>query len=320
MTGSAKAGAVRFIGGDWGTSHLRLFLCDETGAELDSNTGPGAADAKGRFGDIFEALTSPWVKLNGTLPAVLSGMVGSSIGWTQAPYVPCPAKPDQITDACVGLCGDSVHIVPGLSCRNRFHAPDFLRGEETQILGTLQLLPALRSGQWLLCLPGTHTKWAVLEDGIVREFLTAPTGELFAVLRDHSLLMSKQGGEARIDSAAFVQGLAQFNAFPNAQLLHRIFECRSRELQGDFGAAAASGYLSGLLVASDVRGALRMLSSAFEPLSVVLIGSSDLTQLYAAGLACHGYEATCVEGGAASRAGLAQVHRRLSQGGAAHGI
>jgi 2-dehydro-3-deoxygalactonokinase len=314
MIGSAKTGRVKFIGGDWGTSHLRLFLCDETGEVLDSRTGPGAADAADRFAEIFESLTAPWVKLNGALPAILSGMVGSSIGWTQAPYVPCPAKPDQITDACVGLSGDSVHIVPGLSCSNRFHAPDFLRGEETQILGALQLVQALRSGPWLLCLPGTHTKWAVLEDGVVREFLTAPTGELFAVLRDHTVLVSKHGREVGFDSEAFVQGMTQFNAFPKAQLLHRIFECRSRQLRGDFAAAAGAGYLSGLLVASDVHGALRVLSNVFEPLSVVLIGSSDLTQLYATALACHGYDATRVEGGAASRAGLARVYRRLAQG------
>ena len=320
MNGSANVGAVKFIAGDWGTSRLRLFLCDETGEVIDSRTGPGAADANGGFAEIFESLTAPWVKLHGTLPAVLSGMVGSSIGWLQAPYVSCPAEPRQITGACVRLCGESIHIVPGLSCHNRFRAPDFLRGEETQILGTLQLVPRLRSGRWLLCLPGTHTKWALLEDGVVREFLTAPTGELFAVLREHSVLVGKQGHEESIDSEAFVQGLTEINAFPKAQLLHRLFECRSRQLQGNFTAAAASGYLSGLLLASDVYGALRTLSSAFEPLSVVLIGSVDLMQLYAAALACHGYEATTVEGGAASRAGLAHVHRRLSQGITAHGI
>jgi 2-dehydro-3-deoxygalactonokinase len=311
--------AAHFIGGDWGTSHLRLFLCDETGEPLDSNSGPGAADATGRFAQILESLTAHWVELHGALPMVLSGMVGSTIGWAQAPYIPCPAKHEQIVDSCVSL-RNNVYIVPGLSCHNRFDAPDFLRGEETQILGTLRLVPALRSGHWLLCLPGTHTKWAILQHGVVREFLTAATGELFAVLREYSVLVSKHAGEARIDSQAFIQGLAQFNAFPEAQLLHRIFECRSRQLQGNFAAATAAGYLSGLLVASDVHGALRMLSNSLEPQSLVLIGSSDLTQLYATALACHGYDATCVEGGAASRAGLALVYRRLSQGLTVHGV
>jgi 2-dehydro-3-deoxygalactonokinase len=319
MSDMPQQRAAHFIGGDWGTSHLRLFLCDEMGEALDSNSGPGVADATGQFAQVLESLTARWVELHGTLPMVLSGMVGSTIGWAQAPYIPCPAKPEQIADSCVSL-RNNVYIVPGLSCHNRFDAPDFLRGEETQILGTLRLVPALRSGHWLLCLPGTHTKWAVLQHGAVREFLTAPTGELFAVLREYSVLVSKRAGEGSIDSEGFIQGLAQFNAFPEAQLLHRLFECRSRQLQGNFATATAAGFLSGLLIASDVHGALRMLSNSLEPLSPVLIGSCDLTRLYATALACHGHDATCVGGEAASRAGLALVYRRFSQGVTVHGV
>lgn len=316
MTTIAPPGAPNFIGGDWGTSHLRLFLCDAQGAVLDSRAGPGAIDASGHFSDVFESLAAPWEESLGTLPAVLCGMVGSSIGWVQVRYVACPVIPEQIADACVSLRRGNIHIVPGLSCRNRFDAPDFLRGEETQILGALQLAPALRQGRWLLCLPGTHTKWALLEDGSVREFSTAPTGEMFAVVCKHSVLVRKHGcGETRTDAEAFKNGLASFNAYPHAQLLHRLFECRSRQLSDELRAPAA--YLSGLLIASDVHGALRMLSSSVETRLVYVIGSSNLTHLYATALACHGYEASQVEGAAASRAGLAQVHRRLSQGGGA---
>ena len=167
MTAIIPMGAENFIGGDWGTSHLRLFLCDGQGALLDSRTGPGAAEASGHFSDVFASLAAHWEGSLGTLPAVLCGMVGSSIGWVQAPYVVCPAIPEEIADACVLLRGGNVHIIPGLSCRNRFDAPDFLRGEETQILGALHLAPILRHGRWLICLPGTHTKWALLEDGVV---------------------------------------------------------------------------------------------------------------------------------------------------------
>ena len=316
MTGIGKKGAASFVGGDWGTSQLRLFLCDAQGAVLDSRTGPGAADAGGNFSDVFQSLAARWEDSLGPLPVVLCGMVGSSIGWLQAPYVACPTMPERIADVCVTLRGGVVHIVPGLSCRNRFDAPDFLRGEETQILGALQLAPELRHGSWLLCLPGTHTKWVALEDGSVREFLTAPTGELFAVLRDHSVLVHKhERVGTRTDAETFKEGLAQFNAFPHVQLLHRLFECRSRELSGELGTPAA--YLSGLLIASDVLGALRVLSSFSEARLVYVIGSSELTRLYATALAAHGYEASKVEGATASRAGLAQVHRRLSQGGSA---
>jgi len=35
-------GEARYIAGDWGTSNLRLVLCDAGGTPLDSRTGPGA--------------------------------------------------------------------------------------------------------------------------------------------------------------------------------------------------------------------------------------------------------------------------------------
>jgi len=137
-------GDARFIAGDWGTTHLRLFLSDAEGVVLDQRDGPGAVGTSGRFDAVFAAQTADWEGQHGRLPAVLCGMVGSSIGWVEAPYVPCPVEPDRIAGACVpieagradgprmavrGTAGSHIHIVPGLSCRNRLGAPDVLRGE-----------------------------------------------------------------------------------------------------------------------------------------------------------------------------------------------
>src|SRR5581483_9532622 len=233
---------ARFIAGDWGTTHLRLSLCDGEGVALESRNGPGAAEAAGRFASIFASLTADWDARYGKLPAVLCGMVGSSLGWLQAPYVPCPARPEQIAAACLGIEDEPrsagrgmgaprIHVVPGLSCRNRFGAPDVLRGEETQLLGALTLVEELRTGPQLACLPGTHTKWVMLQDGQVRDFFTAPTGELFAVLRDHSVLV-RQSRET-FATEAFEEGLASVAEQPTTQLLHRLFECRSRPLSNE---------------------------------------------------------------------------------------
>jgi 2-dehydro-3-deoxygalactonokinase len=306
--------AANFIAGDWGTSHLRLFLCDAAGVALATHSGPGAAEVTGPFGDVFAALTAEWNERHGPLPAILAGMVGSSIGWTQVPYVPCPARPEHIAAACTSLEGGRIQIVPGLSCRNRFNAPDLLRGEETQILGALGLEDRLRQGRWVLCLPGTHTKWVLVKDGWIREFFTAPAGELFALIRDRSVLVrSPASGAGEFDPAAFEQGLTNFNTFPDAQILHRLFECRSRMLSGEFEPHAASSYLSGMLVASDVHGALRMLSGSADARTVVLIGSPQLTQLYAVACASNHYDTQEVDGVAAALAGLTQIYRRLSK-------
>jgi 2-dehydro-3-deoxygalactonokinase len=307
-------GDAAFIAGDWGTSHLRLCLCDAEGTPLDHADGPGAAGIGGDFAAVFDSLSSGWQAQHGTLTTVLCGMVGSSIGWTQTSYVGCPVRPAQIADACVELRGGRVHIVPGLSCRNRLDAPDVMRGEETQILGALHLEPSLREGRHLLCLPGTHTKWALLEDGAVTEFLTAPTGEMFALICDHSVLAGDGRRHAGADAGgvAFEEGLAQFLRVPHAQLLHRIFECRSRRLSGELAADSAASYLSGLLIASDCTGALQLFANANATQTVQLIGTPGLTSLYAKALASMNYEARHLDGAAASLAGLTRVYRLLN--------
>jgi 2-dehydro-3-deoxygalactonokinase len=311
--------AASFIAGDWGTSRLRLVLCDADGAALEHRDGPGAAAVAGRFAETFDALTESWRNVHGELPAVLCGMVGSSLGWAATPYVACPVTPERIASASLELRAGRVRIVPGVSCRNRFDAPDFMRGEETQILGALSLAPRLRSGRWLLCHPGTHTKWVILDQGEIRDALSAPSGEVYAVLRDHSVLVRRTpASPAGLDAAAFETALAQFNRFPRAQLLHRLFECRSRQLAGELSAAGADAYLSGLLIASDVHGALQLSGDSIDPESIFLIGAPQLTRLYALALAAHGHHPSHLDGDAAALAGLAAIYRQLFRSEAAH--
>ena len=309
-----------FVAGDWGTSHLRLFLCDARGAALDSIMGPGVAQVKTAFPEVFDSLLAPWEKIRGTLPAVLCGMVGSSIGWTSAPYVACPTIPGKIMDGCVSLRGGHVAVIPGIRCENRLRAADFIRGEETQVLGALSLEPSLRHGRKLLCLPGTHTKWLVLEDGVIRDFLTAPTGEVFGVLRDHSVLVRDDSrAEPVIGAIAFEAGVKRYRESPGAQVLHRLFECRSRLLSGDMEAHDAAAFLSGLLIASDVEGALALFADSIAQ-RTVLIGAPQLTQLYANALSHYGHDAQRLDGAQASLSGLTRVHQFLTSQSETHAV
>lgn len=306
--------AAAFIAGDWGTTNLRLFLCDAEGGQLDSAAGPGARQAQREYEKVYDVLTSNWTQRFGPLPAILCGMVGSSIGWRQTQYLACPAKAEQIARSCVALRDGQIRIVPGLSCRNRLGAPDLMRGEETQAVGAVHLVPELREGRHLVCAPGTHTKWIVIEEGAIREVLTAPTGELFALIRDHSVLVETKAAAATAIAAqaAFERALAEVARYPRVQMLHRLFECRSRPLTSDLSPPDATSYLSGLLIANDVNGALEI----FTDLSahrVHVIGSSELRHLYGQALASAGREMRGIDGLAAARAGLVQLHRLVEQ-------
>lgn len=304
--------AERYVVGDWGTSRLRLSLCEGPGAILDTVDGPGVAAVKVSFDALFDSIMGPWEAQYGPLTAVLCGMIGSSIGWVQAPYVNCPANPEKIIDGCIALRGGRIHIVPGARCENRLRAADFMRGEETQILGALTLDSTLRRGRRLLCLPGTHTKWVLLEDGIMSEFLTALTGELFGALREHSVLVPTDCRSETVSGAAFEAGVKRFNDFPHTQVLHRLFECRSRMLSGELGARSAVSFLSGLLIAADVSGALQVFGAPQAKTSVNLIGEPHLTQLYAAAFQHQSCDASQLDGAAASLAGLQRVHQHIA--------
>ena len=69
-----------------------------------------------------------------------------------------------------------VKLVPGLSATDDAGVAEVMRGEETQVLGVL----AAMGGSGLACLPGTHSKWARVEDGRIVGFTTHMTGETFA--------------------------------------------------------------------------------------------------------------------------------------------
>jgi 2-dehydro-3-deoxygalactonokinase len=304
--------APAFIAGDWGTSHLRVHLCDANGVPFESRSGPGASQVKGEFAAVLSAATAPWRTAHGDLPTVLCGMVGSSIGWVNVPYLSCPCSPARIAKAGARLEGGNVVIAPGLSCRNANGAPDVLRGEETQMLGALQLEPVLGTGRRLLCLPGTHTKWVLLEDGIVREFVTAATGELFAVISQYSVLVRADPAVRSEMSPSFDQAVRQVATNPDASILQLLFECRSRQVTGEFSSQNAMDYLSGLLIAAEVAAGLR----AYAPKppagrEVAIIGTPDLAHRYAAVLATHGVSVSTIEGANASLAGLQFIYAEI---------
>ncbi len=302
-----------FIAGDWGTTHLRLSLCTADGRVLDRRTGPGVAKLGAEFGAALDAAAGDWLD-GGTLPIMLCGMVGSNIGWKVVPYLPCPLPLEQLAGGALRLADQRVAIAPGLACVNLHGAPDRLRGEETQVLGALELHPALRRGSHLLCLPGTHTKWVLVEHGGVREFLTSVTGELFALIRDHSVLIraGDTTGAQAFESGAFQAAIAQVTAQPRASLLHLLFECRSRQISGELSAAAARAYSSGLLIADEVGAALAEFRARMPALDhLILIGEPALTALYASVSGVHQVHCTPIDGDIAATAGLTALHATL---------
>lgn len=288
-----------FIAGDWGTTHLRLFLCSND-AVLDTRAGQGIRALTRTPAEEFDALTAEWRRDHRIERAVLGGMVGSRNGWVEAGYVRCPASIENLRTQFTRFVhgGASVAIVPGLSFDDGENA-DVMRGEETQLFGALSLHSNLLRGRHVFALPGTHTKWVAVEDGRVVEFHTALTGELFALLRTHStLLATGAAAPAELEESAFTEGLTRQQT--DASLIHALFQVRSRQLVRGATASQASGLLSGLVIGADVSGAIRMM----KPKSVTLICAPALAQRYAQALRVHEIETKSLDGDECVLAGL----------------
>ena len=270
---------------DWGTTRLRAFRMAEDGSIIERRDAPAGIGAieDGDFEDAFQTIVGDWLPPAGAAAPliVLGGMIGSRQGWFEAPYVPCPVDPESLADHAILARTESDHalwIAPGLSLSQDGRA-DVMRGEELQIFGALE---QLGPGRHLLCLPGTHSKWAWLEDGIIKDFRTYMTGELFDVLRRHSILGTTIEHAVWSD-AGFEKGLAA--ARSEAGLLAHLFTVRAGALLESLPIEETGSFLSGLLIGSEVASAVRDLAPGLE---VCIIGNPDLTDLCTRAVAQHG--------------------------------
>ncbi len=286
------------IGVDWGTSNFRAFRLAAGGIIRDRRISQrGIMNVPdNRFADTLRDEIGPWLAA-GENHVLLSGMIGSRQGWKEAPYLPCPAGAPEIGVALVAIEFDwaQVKLVPGLATVDDAGVAEVMRGEETQVWGVLEAM----GGSGLACLPGTHSKWATVENGRIVAFTTHMTGEVFGALRGHTIL-GRMMREGPTDGAPFDEGVRR--AGDAGGLLHHIFGARAQVLAGRLAETDAAAYLSGILIGHEARAAL-----AEQQGEVVhVIGTPDLTTLYARAISAHGGFPERHDGEAAAR-GLALI-------------
>ncbi len=316
MTETTHAGG--FLAIDWGTTRLRAWVVDgagRAGARRDFDLGVGRL-APGEAAERFRAEVRPALGAE-RLPVLMAGMIGSTLGWREAPYLDCPVDAAALARGLLRIPGEPAPtaIAPGLRCRRPdLDAPDVMRGEEVQVMGWLALDPARGHGRRLVCHPGTHAKWVDVEDGRVVRFLTSMTGELYELLTTRSTLrgdpaLAPPGPEAA--DAAFDRGVDA--AGDGAGALSRLFTARSLVVGGGMDRALAPAYLSGLLIGADVAASPAALGFGAQT-EVALVGAPALTRLYARALGRHDVRTTETEGDAAVLAGLVALHAAVQQG------
>ncbi len=287
--------------GDWGTSNLRLFRVEQ-GRVTGRRDGPGIGALPGTPADALLAALAPWIADAPPASITLCGMAGSRNGLHEVPYVDCPAGADDWAKAALELEFDGIplRIALGLACADGARGPDVMRGEETQILGALALDPALRDRALSIVLPGTHSKWARIEHGNILGFRTCLSGELFALLRDRSVLLTLGEPETPADETqGFADGVDR--AASGAGLVGSLFETRAQQLRGGRSASWALGFLSGLVIGNEI---VDMRAAHGLPEAVILVGTSALAARYEQALRRFGVAARAMDGDACVLRGL----------------
>ncbi len=278
-----KVNQDTWIAVDWGTSRLRIWQLNSLNqvlAQAESDQGMNGLNSD-QFENVLLAQIVGWLPSDQCTLIIACGMLGSKQGWFEVAYIetPCYATtlPSQAHTKDPRI---QVHICPGIKQPS---PADVMRGEETQIAGFIASNTAFNG---LICLPGTHSKWAEIQSQKVQKFQTYLTGELYGLLANQSVLRHSLDTNAW-DDEAFCEAVL-FSVNHPQSISAKLFSLRAQALIDDLDAgsinAALSGYLIGLELADN--------RAACQGQTVLLIGDSALASLYSKALSLLGIEST----------------------------
>lgn len=268
--------------GDWGNSSGRLHLCAPDGQVIESEKVTGAKNTSDHETLFLEA-TEKWRNDYEIETALICGAIGSNLGWREVGYIPLPANHSTMLSKAESFkCGNvKVTLLGGVNIEsNSIGLPDTLRGEETQSFGWM-VLTGLTEG--LLCMPGTHTKWASISAGKITQLNTGLSGELFEIVSKHSMLT--RGAEIfDAPNKAFEDGVNVTLRENPPALIQSLISVRNKQLFGQMEPRMANSYLAGLIIGEDVRESVKL----FKASTVHIIGSSVTASHYEEALRING--------------------------------
>ncbi|MFQ3787969.1 2-dehydro-3-deoxygalactonokinase [Halomonas sp. A29] len=304
---------LTWVAVDWGSSNLRAWAMNAQGwvlARAGSDKGMLALAPEDYEPALLEAI-GDWLPASGRVPVWVCGMAGARQGWCEAAYLPLPTPLNGLARGAVEPAVRdprlNVRLLPGL-CQHANEAGrgfDVMRGEETQLAGLVAREPSFTG---LVCLPGTHAKWAWLEAGTVVRFATALTGELYALLASQSVLKHSVDDAELAEPGcreAFVAAVREAATEPG-RFSQWLFALRAADLlddslpRGPARHAQLGARLSGLVVGLELAGMCHDLPDA--PLT--LIGSEALCARYGLALEALGHDSRRLDGETAVLAGL----------------
>lgn len=296
-----------WIAVDWGTTHCRAWAMSVHNVPLNSASSADGMSAvrPGQFETTLLSLVGNWLTEGRTIHVLACGMVGARQGWMEVPYASIPCSPVQFDKAITVPATDPrirVQLLPGLSQQM---PADVMRGEETQIAGLLSEQPDFNG---TICMPGTHTKWVQIADGLVTQFQSCMTGELFALLEKQSVLKHSLANDG-FDQNVFDQAIESICTATHKSGLADLFSIRANDLLHGVQSAASRARLSAILIANEVLD----MKPGWQSGPVVILGTQSLSAHYQQALQSAGAQVRCVDGDGLTLAGLIAAKTKLDQ-------
>lgn len=291
---------IAFTATDWGSSSLRVMgvsAAGEVAGTRSLSVSLAMADGDG-FDNVFRDVAEDWADA----PAIICGMAGSRGAWFEAPYATCPL----VLPPGAGLVhpftmwhGKQGLMVGGAMCRHADGTPEIMRGEETQLAGLVA--QGFRDG--VVCLPGTHAKWALLKEGALQHFRTMMTGDVFKALTEYTVL-SRGLDEPAAPGASFDEGVRR--GLAGEDVLARLFSYRARGIVDGAKGDELASELSGHLIGSEIF----HMRPHYACETLALVGAPELCGLYQRAASLAGIGTRVFDGSAMAAAGLIALARK----------
>lgn len=261
----------RWIAVDWGTSFFRAYLIEDELVSDKIETSDGMKFIQQNdFEKKFISLIEKWLIKGQVVEVLASGMLGARQGWMEAPYEKTPCNLNNINYVSPLVNDDrfSLKIFSGVS---QINPPDVMRGEETQVAGFFNQNLNFNGS---VCLPGTHSKWIKVKNGLIEHFKTYMSGELFEVIKNNTVLTHSLMSE-KIDKKEFLNSANKI--FQNPEYLtSALFQIRADDLINSRGPEIYNSRLSGYLLGIELLGA----KEHWEKRDIALIGGEKVMELY----------------------------------------
>lgn len=292
---------------DCGTTHSRVCVLDESLRALAKGTKKvGVRDTAitGSRQVLQEGLTEVFertvrdagLRIRDLACAVTSGMITSEIGLLEIPHLTAPAGLGELAAGVTPVRDPTIFPVdvqllfirgvknayPAEATYRDIRRVDFMRGEETQIMGLLAL-PGMAAAPFTAVVLSSHTKYIpVTADRRIAGSLTTLSGQVFeAICQGTSIGKSVEAPETKCDELDIGIVESAYDAVVHAGFLRALLMPRFLEVLLGVPAPLRRLFLDAAIAAEDLHAFRDFPLLGFAPdAPVVLIGAPARCRIF----------------------------------------